>query len=118
MINSKESAYYLSINWNKRSVTLNLAGEAGREVFRDLAKEADVLVENFRVGKMEEWGLEYETLRTENPKLVFCSLSGYGEWGPDWDRPAYDIIMQAEGGLMSITGEEEGALLNWGTASG
>lgn len=113
---SEESAYYLSINRNKRSVTLNLAEEAGREVFRDLAKEADVLVENFRVGKMEEWGLGYETLRTENPKLVFCSLSGYGEWGPDRDRPAYDIIMQAEGGLMSITGEEAGPPVRVGVA--
>ena len=95
---SDESAYYLSINRNKRSVTLNLAEKTGRKVLCDLANEADVLVENFRVGKMEEWELGYETLSTENPELIYCSLSGYGEWGPKRDYPAYDLIMQAEGG--------------------
>lgn len=104
----EESAYYVSVNRNKRSLTLNLASEEGREVFCDLASEADVLVENFRVGKMEEWGLDYSTLSEVNPELIYCSLSGYGEWGPQKDRPAYDIMMQAEGGLMSITGEENG----------
>jgi crotonobetainyl-CoA:carnitine CoA-transferase CaiB-like acyl-CoA transferase len=103
---SDESAYYLSINRNKRSIALNLASEDGRDVFREFAREADVLVENFRVGKMDEWNLGYDDLAADNHDLVYCSLSGYGEWGPDKDRPAYDIIMQAEGGLMSITGEE------------
>ena len=103
---SDESAYYMSINRNKRSIALNLASADGREVFRALAREADILVENFRVGKMDDWGLGYDDLAEVNPELVYCSLSGYGEWGPDADRPAYDIIMQAEGGLMSITGEE------------
>ena len=102
---SEASAYYLSINRNKRSVTLNLASERGRELFRELAVEADVLVENFRVGKMAEWGLGYEALREENPGLVYCSISGYGQDGPYSDRPAYDLLMQAEGGMMSITGE-------------
>jgi crotonobetainyl-CoA:carnitine CoA-transferase CaiB-like acyl-CoA transferase len=102
---SEESAYYLSINRNKRSVTLNLASERGREVFRDLARQADVLVENFRVGKMAEWGLGYDDLRDGNPELVYCSVSGYGQDGPDSERPAYDLLMQAEGGMMSITGE-------------
>jgi crotonobetainyl-CoA:carnitine CoA-transferase CaiB-like acyl-CoA transferase len=102
---SGESAYYLSINRNKRSVTLDLAGERGREVFHDIAAKADVLVENFRVGKMEEWGLGYEDLGAENPGLVYCSISGYGQDGPYSDRPAYDLLMQAEGGMMSITGE-------------
>jgi crotonobetainyl-CoA:carnitine CoA-transferase CaiB-like acyl-CoA transferase len=111
-----ESAYYVSINRNKRSLTLNLASEEGQEVFRDLASEVDVLVENFRVGKMAEWGLDYENLHDENPELVYCSLSGYGEWGPDKDRPAYDIMMQAEGGLMSITGEEDGPPVRVGVA--
>jgi len=113
---AEESAYYMSVNRNKRSITLNLQSEAGREVFRDLASEADVLVENFRVGAMEEWGLDYEDLREDNPGLVYCGLSGYGEWGPDADRPAYDIIMQAEGGLMSITGEDGGAPVRVGVA--
>ncbi|SFG90702.1 formyl-CoA transferase [Halopelagius inordinatus] len=103
---SETSAYYLSVNRNKRSVTLDLSSERGREVFRDLASEADVLLENFRVGKMESWDLGYETLREVNDDLVYCSLSGYGEWGPYRDRPAYDLIIQAEGGMMSITGEE------------
>jgi crotonobetainyl-CoA:carnitine CoA-transferase CaiB-like acyl-CoA transferase len=101
-----ESAYYLSINRNKRSVTLNLASEEGRDIFRTLAAEADVVVENFRVGQMESWDLGYESLSEENPELVYCKISGYGETGPDRHRPAYDLIMQAEGGLMSITGEE------------
>jgi len=113
---SDESAYYLSINRNKRSLTLNLASEDGRAVFRDLASEADVLLENFRVAKMEEWELDYPDLREENPGLVYCSLSGYGEWGPKRNRPAYDIVMQAEGGMMSITGVEGGPPVRVGMA--
>lgn len=112
----EESAYYVSINRNKRSVTLNLTREDGREVFRELAADADVLVENFRVGKMEAWGLDYATLSEANPELVYCSLSGYGEWGPQKDRPAYDIMMQAEGGMMSITGEKDGPPVRVGIA--
>ncbi|NHN42850.1 CoA transferase [Halorubellus sp. JP-L1] len=111
-----ESAYYLSINRNKRSITLNLASEDGREVFRDLASEADVLLENFRVGKMDEWGLGYEDLKAENPGLVYAHITGYGEWGPDAERAAYDIMMQARGGMMSITGEEGGAPVRVGVA--
>ncbi|WP_137284687.1 CaiB/BaiF CoA transferase family protein [Halorussus salinisoli] len=111
-----ESAYYMSVNRNKRSVTLDLTAPEGRDVFRDLARDADVLVENFRVGKMEEWNLGYERLKEDNPGLVYCGLSGYGEWGPDKDRPAYDVMMQAEGGLMSITGEENGAPVRVGVA--
>ncbi|USZ73484.1 CaiB/BaiF CoA transferase family protein [Natronosalvus halobius] len=113
---SDESAYYVSINRNKRSIALNLASKEGQSVFRELAAEADVLVENFRVGKMDEWGLGYDNLRKHNPDLVYCSLSGYGEWGPEKDRPAYDIIIQAEGGLMSITGEEDGMPVRVGVA--
>ncbi|WP_255152159.1 CaiB/BaiF CoA transferase family protein [Halorarius halobius] len=113
---SEESAYYLSINRNKRSMTVDLNTEEGRAVFRELVADADILVENFRVGTMEEWGLGYERLRERNPELVYCSLSGYGEWGPDRDRPAYDIIMQAEGGMMSITGEADGPPVRIGVA--
>ncbi len=113
---SEESAYYVSINRNKRSLTLDLASEEGQDIFRELATEADVLVENFRVGTMEQWGLDYGTLREANPSLIYCSLSGYGEWGPYRDRPAYDIMMQAEGGLMSITGEEDGPPVRVGVA--
>ncbi|WP_430506333.1 CaiB/BaiF CoA transferase family protein [Haloparvum sp. PAK95] len=113
---SDESAYYMSVNRNKRSVELNLASEEGRAVFRDLASEADVVVHNFRVGKMAEWNLEYGDLAADNPELVYCALSGYGEWGPDKDRPAYDIMMQAKGGLMSITGMEDGPPVRVGVA--
>ncbi|PSQ25548.1 formyl-CoA transferase [Halobacteriales archaeon QS_9_68_17] len=113
---SDEAAYYMSVNRNKRSVALNLASEEGRDVFRDLAADADIVVENFRVGKMDEWGLGYEDLRERNPGLVYCSLSGYGEWGPDRHRPAYDIMMQAEGGLMSITGVEDSMPVRVGVA--
>jgi len=111
-----QSAYYASVNRNKRSVELNLACEEGRTVFRDLAREADVLVENFRVGKTAEWGLDYPDLVDENPGLVYCGISGYGEWGPDRDEPAYDIVMQAKGGLMSITGVEDGPPVRIGVA--
>ena len=110
------SAYYSSVNRNKRSITLNLKSEEGRALVRELAAEADVFVQNFRVGTLEEWGLGYEDLSEANPDLVYCSLSGYGEWGPYADRPAYDLIMQAEGGFMSITGEEGGAPVRVGVA--
>ncbi len=111
-----QSAYYVSVNRNKRSVEVNLATDAGREVFRDLAREADVAVENFRVGKTAEWGLDYPDLVDDNPGLIYCSLSGYGEWGPDRDEPAYDVMMQAKGGLMSITGVEGGPPVRVGVA--
>jgi crotonobetainyl-CoA:carnitine CoA-transferase CaiB-like acyl-CoA transferase len=110
------SAYYASVNRNKRSVTLNLASEAGQEVLRTLAAESDVLVENFRVGTMEKWGLGYEELREVDPELIYCSLSGYGEWGPYSEKPAYDLMIQAEGGMMSITGERGGDPVRVGVA--
>ncbi|WP_255197474.1 CaiB/BaiF CoA transferase family protein [Halorarius litoreus] len=113
---SGESAYYVSTNRNKRSLTLNLASDDGRDVFRKLASDADVLVENFRVGKMADWGLDYDTLSAANPDLVYCSISGYGQDGPHKDRPAYDLIMQAEGGMMSITGEEDSPPVRVGVA--
>ena len=113
---SGESAYYLSVNRNKRSITLDLSTDEGREVLRELANEADVLVENFRVGTMERWGLGYDDLRESNPGLIYTKLSGYGEWGPDRDRPAYDLMMQARGGFMSITGVEGGPPVRVGVA--
>lgn len=110
------SAYYASVNRNKRSITLNLKDETGRDLLREIVREADVFVENFRVGTLDEWGLGYEDLVTETSDLVYCSLSGYGEWGPYADKPAYDLIMQAEGGLMSITGNEDGDPVRVGVA--
>jgi formyl-CoA transferase/CoA:oxalate CoA-transferase len=111
-----ESAYFLSINRNKKSLALNLKRPRGREVFLKLINSSDVLVENFRPGTMESLGLGYETLRASNPGLVYCSISGFGQTGPYNQRPGYDLLMQGMGGLMSITGEEGGPPLKVGIA--
>jgi len=103
-----ESAYYLCLNRNKRSITVNLKSEGGREIVRRLARSSDVLIENFRVGFLDSLGLGYETLRGDNPGLIYCSITGYGQYGPYKDRGGYDLIAQAEGGLMSITGPVDG----------
>ena len=101
-----ESAYYLCCNRNKKSIVIDLKRPAGVEVVRELAKVSDVLVENFTPGIMERLGLDYETLRKENPRLVYCSITAYGPDGPYKDRPGYDMVLSAVGGLMWITGEE------------
>ena len=111
-----ESAYYMCTNRNKRSVTLNLKSERGREILRDLIGWGDVIVENFRAGTMEKWGLGYETLQEIYPRLVYCTISGYGPDGPYRDRPGYDFVIQAEGGIMSITGPTEGPPYKVGVA--
>lgn len=103
-----ESAYYLSCNRNKKSVTVNLQTEAGRDLIRQMASHSDVLVENFKVGAMEKWGLGYAALRELNPRLIYCAITGYGQIGPLASRPGYDFIIQAQGGIMSLTGEAEG----------
>lgn len=102
------STYYLCANRGKQSVAVDLKSPQGREIILKLAGKADVVVENFRAGTMKRLGLSYETLRDINPALVFCSISGYGQTGPESDRPGYDFIMQAESGLMSITGAADG----------
>ena len=102
-----ESCYYLAANRNKRGITVNLKSSEGIEIIKELVKDADVLVENFRTGTMEKLGLGYETLKEINPKLVFCSISGFGRTGPEKDRAGYDVLLQAFAGLMSITGEED-----------
>jgi crotonobetainyl-CoA:carnitine CoA-transferase CaiB-like acyl-CoA transferase len=99
-----QSAYFVSVNRNKRSITLNLKSEEGRAILRQLAAQADVLIENFKVGTMDRLGLGYEALREINPGLIYCSITGYGQTGPYKDRPGYDTVIQAQGGLMSITG--------------
>jgi crotonobetainyl-CoA:carnitine CoA-transferase CaiB-like acyl-CoA transferase len=99
----RQSAYFLSVNRNKRSAGLDLKSEAGLRRVRELALEADVLVENMRRGTLERLGLGYETLREANPGLVYCSITGYGP-GPDEDLPGYDFLVQARGGIMGITG--------------
>ena len=105
---SGESTYYLSVNRNKRSITINLKNSEGQEVIQRLASSCDVLVENFRTGVLEKLGLGYEDIKKLNPRLVYCSISGYGRTGPYADRPGYDVIIQAEGGLMDITGPVDG----------
>ena len=104
----EESAYYLSINRNKRSLTLNLQDAQAQEVFMKLAKDIDVVVENFTPGVMGRFGLDYDAVKAVSPKVVYCSISGFGQDGPYRNRPAYDQIMQGVGGLMSITGEPDG----------
>lgn len=111
-----ESAYFLCLNRGKKSLALDLACEADRERARGLARRADVVVENFRVGWMAEHGLDYAALRAENPRLVYCSITGYGQTGPDAHLPGYDFLAQARGGLMAITGEPDGAPMKVGVA--
>ena len=103
-----ESAYFLSINRNKESVTLNLKHPEGRRVLDALVARADVLVENFRPGTLERMGLGYADLAQQRPDLVYCSVSGFGQTGPRRREPGYDAVMQGEGGLMSITGPADG----------
>jgi crotonobetainyl-CoA:carnitine CoA-transferase CaiB-like acyl-CoA transferase len=111
-----ESAYFLSINRNKESLTLDLKHPAAREVLDCLLPRADVLVENFRPGTMERLGLGYEALAPRFPRLVYCSISGFGQTGPRRGEPGYDAVMQGEGGLMSITGAAEGPPFRLGVA--
>lgn len=103
-----QSAYFLSLNRNKKSVTLDLKSWKGCEIFKDLVSEFDVVVENFRPGTMEKMNLGYEQLRIINPRLVYAAISGFGATGPDRSKPAYDIVIQGRGGIMSITGQEGG----------
>ncbi len=111
-----ESAYFLTINRNKESLTLNLKDERGQAVFLRLLERADVLVENFRPGTMQRFGLDYERVHRRFPRLVYASISGFGQDGPSRERAAYDLILQGIGGLMGITGEEGGAPVKVGVA--
>ena len=113
-----ESSYFLSINRNKRSLTLDLKRPEGRDVLRKLAERSDVLVENFRPGTMDRLGLGYEEAARLNPRLVYCSISGFGQTGPRAAKPAYDQILQGMGGAMSLTGPAEGPPTKWGIPIG
>ncbi len=104
---SKESGYYLICNRGKRSVTVNLKSPRGQALIRKMVREADVVLENFKVGTLERLGLGYEQLREENPRLIYCSITGFGQTGPRAQQPAYDFMIQAMSGLMSITGESD-----------
>ena len=113
---SGESAYFLCANRNKQSITLNLKTTGGRQVLRDLVLRADVLIENFKVGTMSRLGLGYESLRNLNPGLIYCAITGYGQTGPYRERPGYDTVIQAQGGLMSITGPPDAEPFKVGVA--
>jgi crotonobetainyl-CoA:carnitine CoA-transferase CaiB-like acyl-CoA transferase len=110
------AAYFFSINRNKKSVTLNLKHARGKALVKALVARADVVIENFKPGTMEDLGLDYDTLRRENPRLIYCQISGFGNSGPARERAGYDSILQGITGLMSITGEREGPPVKAGVA--
>ena len=111
-----ESTYFLGVNRNKESLTLDLKQPAGAAILDQLIQRADVLVENFRPGTLDRLGYGYETLKQRHPRLIVCSISGFGQTGPRRDEPGYDAVVQAEGGLMAITGAPEGPPYRLGTA--
>ena len=104
---TKEAAYYLGTNRNKRSITCDIANPEGQALLKQLVLECDVFIENFKVGDMKRYGLDYESLKIIHPKLVYCSITGFGQTGPYKDRAGYDYAVQGIGGLMSITGERD-----------
>ncbi len=111
-----ESAYYLCVNRNKRDIVIDLKTDDGKRILRELALQSDVLVENFRPGTLEKFGLDFETLHELHPRLIYCSITGFGQTGSLKDKPGYDFMIQALGGLMSITGEPEGEPMKTGVA--
>ena len=110
------SLYFMSVNRGKRSVTLNLKSERGLSIFKQLVQQSDVLVENFRPGTMEKLGLDYDTLKSEHPSLIYAACSGFGQTGPYAQQGAYDMIIQGMGGIISITGEPDGPPVRVGTS--
>lgn len=114
----KESAYYMSLNRNKRSMILDFKKQSNIDVFKEMVKNADVVVENYKPGTMEKFGLGYDVLKEINPKIIYAACSGFGHTGPYSQKPAYDIIVQAMGGIMSITGQEGGEPTRVGASVG
>lgn len=112
----EESTYFLCCNRTKRSIAIDMKSPRGREIIRDLAAKADILVENFKLGTLEALGLGFEDLIHINPRLIYCTISGYGRTGPRSGEPGYDFAIQAESGLMSITGEPDGVPIKLGVA--
>ena len=102
-----EAAYYLAANRGKKSVAVDISKPEGQELVRKLAAQCDVLIENYKSGDLERYGLGYERLKNENPGLIYCSITGFGQTGPMRQVPGYDFIIQGMGGLMSITGERD-----------
>ena len=105
---TNQASYYTSCNRNKRSITIDMAKPEGQALIRQMAAEADVLVENFKVGGLKAYGLDYESLKQVNPRLIYCSVTGFGQTGPYAERAGYDLMVQAMSGLMSITGHADG----------
>ena len=111
-----ESAYYLCVNRNKRSIIVDFKTDEGRDVLHALIKQSDILVENFRPGTLARYSLDFESASAINPNLIYCSISGFGQTGPLHEKPGYDFMIQAMGGLMSITGQSEGEPMKVGVA--
>jgi crotonobetainyl-CoA:carnitine CoA-transferase CaiB-like acyl-CoA transferase len=105
---TKEAGYYLAVNRGKRSITISLEKPEGQRIVRELALQCDIVLENYKAGTLERYGLDQASLRAINPRLIYCSVTGFGQTGPRRDQPAYDFLIQAMGGLMSVTGEKDG----------
>jgi crotonobetainyl-CoA:carnitine CoA-transferase CaiB-like acyl-CoA transferase len=105
---TREAGYYLAVNRGKRSITLSLDKPEGQRIVRELAMKADIVLENYKAGTLARYGLDEASLRKLNPRLIYCSVTGFGQTGPRRDQPAYDFLIQAMGGLMSVTGEKDG----------
>jgi crotonobetainyl-CoA:carnitine CoA-transferase CaiB-like acyl-CoA transferase len=115
-IGSTETAYFNSVNRNKRSITLDLQTAEGQEIASDLARKSDVVIQNFKFGGIEKMGLGYEQLSAQHPELIYCSITGYDRTGPEAARPGYDIVIQGEAGLMALNGEANQPPLKFGVA--
>jgi crotonobetainyl-CoA:carnitine CoA-transferase CaiB-like acyl-CoA transferase len=111
-----ESAYFAGANRNKRSITLNLNSKEGQDLAKKLIAKSDILVENFKVGTLKKFGLDYSSLKEKFPGLIYCSVTGFGQTGPYSNRPAYDALIQAMGGVMSLTGEPNGEPMKVGVS--
>jgi crotonobetainyl-CoA:carnitine CoA-transferase CaiB-like acyl-CoA transferase len=105
-MDTTEASYYLAVNRGKRSITISLDKPEGQRIVRELAQKSDILLENYKAGTLERYGLDETSLRKINPRLIYCSVTGFGQTGPRRDQPAYDFLIQAMGGLMSLTGEK------------
>ena len=105
---TSEAAYYLAVNRGKRSITVSLDQPEGQRIVRELARQSDIVLENFKAGTLERFGLDHASLREINPRLIYCSVTGFGQTGPRRSQAAYDFLIQAMGGLMSVTGERDG----------
>ena len=105
---TRDSAYFTSANRGKKSITVNISSPAGQEIVRELARGADVLIENYKFGDLARYGLGYDDLKALNPRLIYCSVTGFGQTGPYRERPGYDFMIQGMGGMMSVTGDAQG----------